>query len=143
MKIVLYVIGALWVVGAGLATLHLLRKAKRRERLVAGWPQVQATVTGSVMGWKGGGGGATRSRRYYPTYQFVAPNGTLFLGESEESLVVPPTPGSLVPVAYNPLNPNQSFQISSDSKKIVGCLIPFLAVFSIILFNFISIFPVD
>ncbi|WP_457964992.1 DUF3592 domain-containing protein [Arthrobacter sp. D1-29] len=143
MKIVLYIIGALWVVGAGLATLHLLRKAKRREKQAEGWPRVQATVTGSVAGWSRSAGSSPSSRRYFPTYQFTDPHGTLFAGESEVSLVNRPQPGSLVQVTYNPLNPNQSFQVASDSKKIVGCLIPFLVVFSILLFNFISIFPVD
>lgn len=143
MKIVLYIIGALWVVGAGLATFHLLRKAKRREQQAVSWPRVQATVTGSVAGWNRSAGSSPSSRCYFPTYQFTDPHGTLFVGESEVSRVNPPQPGSLVPVTYNPLNPNQSFQVASDSKKIVGCLIPFMVVFSILLFNFINIFPVD
>ena len=142
MKIVLYIIWALFVVAVIFAFVHTLRKTKRHENLIATWPKVQATVTGSVAGWTNGGGGSTRSRRFYPTYQFTDPNGTLFAGESEVSLANQPAPGSLLEVAYNPANPNQSFQVAAESKMILGCLIPFFAVFALVSFWFVGIFPV-
>jgi hypothetical protein len=142
MKIVLYIIWALFVAGAVFSIVRVMRKTRRQEELTAGWPRVQATVTGSVAGWTSGAGGSSRSRRFYPTYQFTDPQGTLFAGESEVSFAGQPVPGSLVEVAYNPAAPNQSFQISSQSKAVLGCLIPFFAVFSIALFFFIGAFPV-
>jgi hypothetical protein len=142
MKIVLYVIWALFVAGAALALVQSVRKTRRHENLVATWPKVQATVTGSVAGWSHGGGGGTRNRRFYPTYQFTDPNGTLFAGESEVSLANQPVPGSLLEVAYNPANPNQSFQVAAESKMILGCLVPFFAVFALVSFWFVGFFPV-
>lgn len=50
-------------------------------------------------------------------------------------------PGSLIEVAYNPANPNESLQVSSAPPTAVGCLIPFFGVFAVALFWFISIFP--
>ena len=142
MKIVLYIIWALFVAGVALALVQSVRKTRRHEKLLAGWPKVQATVTGSVAGWTNGGGGSTRSRRFYPTYQFADPNGTLFAGESEVSLANQPAPGTLVEVAYNPANPNQSFQVAAESKMVLGCLVPFFAVFALVSFWFVGIFPV-
>ena len=142
MKIVLYIIWALFVAGVALTLVQSIRKTRRHEKLLAGWPKVQATVTGSVAGWTNGGGGSTRSRRFYPTYQFSGPNGILFAGESEVSLANQPPPGTLVEVAYNPVNPNQSFQVATDSKMVLGCLVPFFAVFALVSFWFVGIFPV-
>lgn len=142
MKIVLYIIWALFVVGVVFAFVHTLRKAKRHENLVTSWPKAQATVTGNVAGWTHGGGGSTRNRRFYPTYQFADPNGTLYAGESEVSYVNQQVPGSLLEVAYNPANPNQSFQVAYESKKVMGCLMPFFALFALGAFWFIGIFPV-
>lgn len=142
MKIVIYVVWALFVAGAALALVQTVRKTKRHENLIAGWPKAQATVTGSVAGWSNGGGGGTRSRRFYPTYQFTDPNGTLFAGESEVSYASQPVPGSLLEVAYNPANPNQSFQVAAHSKMMLGCLVPFFAVFALVSFWFVGIFPV-
>jgi hypothetical protein len=141
MRIVLYLIAALFVTGVILALLHTLRKTKRHEKIIAGWPKVQATVTGNVGGWSNGGGGSTRSRRFYPTYQFTGPNGILYAGESEVSYRNQQVPGTLVQVAYNPANPNQSFQMSSDSKTMLGCLVPFFALFSLLLFWVAGNFP--
>jgi hypothetical protein len=124
MRIVLYVIAALFVTGVTFALIQTVRKTKRHEKLIAGWPKVQATVKGNVGGWTNGGGGSTRSRRFYPTYQFVGPNGALYAGESEVSYRNQQVPGTLVEVAYNPANPNQSFQMSSDSMAILGCSLP-------------------
>ena len=64
MKIVLYIIWALFVAGVALTLVQSIRKTRRHEKLLAGWPKVQATVTGSVAGWTNGGGGSTRSRRF-------------------------------------------------------------------------------
>lgn len=141
MRIVLYIIWALFVAGVAFALIHSLRKTRRQEKLVASWPKVQATVTGNIAGWTHGGGGSTRSRRFYPTYQFADPNGTLYAGESEVSYRNQQVPGSLVEVAYNPANPNQSFQVASESKMILGCLVPFFAAFSLLLFWVAGAFP--
>lgn len=124
---------AFWAVFVGVAifsTVHTVRKSKRHERLIAGWPRVHATVTGLVAGPR---------RRSYPTYQFADPNGTLFAGESDVPFATPP--GSLVEVAYNPLNPNQSFQVSSGSKVLLGCAVPFFAAITVGMFLFIGAFP--
>jgi len=141
MRIVLYVIWARFVAGVIFALIHSLRKTRRREKLVAGWPKVQATVTGNVVGWTNGGGGSTRSRRFYPTYQFAHPAGTLYAGESEVSYANQQVPGSLVEVAYNPANPNQSFQVAAESKMVLGCLVPFFALFALVLFWVVGVFP--
>lgn len=141
MRIVLYIIWALFVAGVAFALIHSLRRTRRQEKLIAAWPKVQATVTGNIAGWTHGGGGSTRSRRFYPTYQFAGPNGTLYAGESEVSYRNQQVPGSLVEVAYNPANPNQSFQVASESKMILGCLVPFFALFSLLLFLVAGAFP--
>ena len=108
---------------------------------MAQWPKVQATVTGSASGWTGGAGGSSRNLRFYPTYQFTDPHGTLFMGKSEVSLAEQPVRGSLLEVAYNPANPNESLQVSKASRTAMGCLIPFFAAFALASFWFISIFP--
>jgi hypothetical protein len=140
-RIILYIIWALFVVAALFALVHAVRKTRRRDQVTAAWPKVQATVTGSIAGWTNGGGGSSRSRRFFPTYQFTDPHGTLFAGESEVSFASKPVPGSLIEVAYNPANPNESLQVSSAPRTAMGCLIPFFAVFAIALFWFIGIFP--
>jgi hypothetical protein len=141
MRIVLYIVWALFVTAAVFALIHAMRKTKRQEQLMAEWPKAQAAVTGSVAGWTSGGGGSSRSRRFFPTYQFTDSHGTLFMGKSEISLATEPVPGSLIEVAYNPANPNESLQVSSTPRTTMGCLIPFFVVFAIALFWFISIFP--
>lgn len=50
MRIVLYIIWALFVAGVIFSLIHSLRKTRRQEKLIAGWPKVQATVTGNVGG---------------------------------------------------------------------------------------------
>ncbi|WP_353711405.1 DUF3592 domain-containing protein [Arthrobacter sp. K5] len=141
MKIVLYVVWALFVAGAIYSVIHAARKTRRHEQLTAGWPRVQATVTGSRAGWSGGTGNMTRNRRFWPTYRFTDPHGTLFVGESEVSSAEKPLPGSPINIAYNPANPNESFQPSSETRAALGCLIPFFAVFAAALFWFIGVFP--
>ena len=143
MKLILYAVWALFVTAAVFAVVHAIRKTRREEQLVAGWPKVQATVTGSVAGWTNGGGGSSRSRRFYPTYQFTDPHGTLFAGKSEVSFAGQPVPGSRLEVAYNPANPNESRQVSASPRTALGCLVPFFAVFAVASLWFISIFPVD
>lgn len=143
MRIVLYVIWALFVAGVAFALIQSVRKARRHEKLIAGWPKVQATVTGNVAGWSGGAGGSSQSRRFYPTYQFADPHGTLYAGKSEVSYRNQQVPGSVVDVAYNPANPNQSFQVASESKMVLGCLAPFFAGFSLLLFWVAGAFPLD
>lgn len=141
MRIVLYIVWALFVAGVTFSLVRSLRKTRRQEQLIASWPKVQATVTGNIAGWTHGGGGSTRSRRFYPTYQFADPNGTLYAGESEVSYRNQQVPGSPVEVAYNPVNPNQSFQVASESKMVLGCLVPFFALFSLLLFWVVGVFP--
>jgi len=141
MRIVLHMIWALFVAGAAFALIHSLRKTRRQEKLIANWPKVQATVTGNVGGWTNGGGGSSRSRRFYPTYQFADPAGTLYAGESEVSYAKAQVQGSLVEVAYNPVNPNHSFQVASESKMVLGCLVPFFALFSLVLLWVVGVFP--
>jgi hypothetical protein len=141
MKLVLHLIWALFFACAVLATVHSVRAAKRKEQLIFQWPRAQATVTGSVAGWANGAGRSSRSRRFYPTYQFTAPGGT-FVGQSEVSFPRRPVSGALLEVAYNPANPNQSVQISSESKPNLGCFIPFFAVFSLFAFRFIGLLPI-
>lgn len=63
------------------------------------------------------------------------------MGTSEISLVEQPMPGSLIEVAYNLANPNESLQVSSAPRTAMGCLIPFFGVFAVALFWFISFFP--
>ena len=41
-----------------------------------------------------------------------------------------------------PANPNQSFQVAAESKMVLGCLVPFFAVFALVSFWFVGIFPV-
>jgi hypothetical protein len=141
-KIALYIIWALFVAGVIFSIVRVLRKTKRREQLTAGWPRVQAVVTGSVAGWTNGGGGGSRSRRYYPTYQFADPRGTLFAGESEVSYASQPDPGSWGEVMYNPGSPNQPFQGSSQDRTAMGCTSPFFAAIAAGAFLFISVLPV-
>lgn len=141
MRIILYIVWALFVAAAAFALVHAGRKTRSQEQLMAGWPKVQATVTGSAAGWTSGVGDSSRNRRFYPTYQFTEPHGTLFMGKSEISLAAQPMPGSLIEVAYNPANPNESLQVSSAPPTAVGCLIPSFGVFAVALFWFISIFP--
>lgn len=142
MKTILYIVWALFVAGAIFSLLYAARRTKRQEQQMASWPKAQATVTGSATGWTSGVGSSNRNLRYYPTYQFTGPHGTLFMGKSEISEVEQPVPGSLIEVAYNPANPNESLQVSSEPRTVMGCLIAFFAVFAIALFWFIGVFPV-
>lgn len=141
MRIVLHIIWALFVSGVIFALLRSLQKTRRQEKLIASWPKVQATVTGNIAGWTHGGGGSTRSRRFYPTYQFANPYGTLYAGESEVSYANQQAPGSPLPVAYNPANPNQSFLVASESKMVIGCLMPVFVFFALLLFWVAGAFP--
>jgi hypothetical protein len=141
LKIVLYVIWALFVAATVYALTHSARKNRRYEQRTACWPRVQATVTGSRTGWTSGIGNMTPNLRFFPTYQFSDPHGRPFTGKSEVSFVEQPVPGSLVEVAYNPANPSESFQLSSETRGALGCLVPFFAVFAVALFWFIGVFP--
>jgi hypothetical protein len=115
-----------------------MRKTKAQERLIASWPKVQATVTGSRQGWTKLG---HRNVRFWPTYQFTDHRGVLFLGESEVSYANRPTPGDPLEVAYNPANPQQSFQVDSPSKLILGCVIPTFGLIGVAAFSFIGAVP--
>ncbi|GGI02686.1 DUF3592 domain-containing protein [Arthrobacter liuii] len=141
MKTILYIVWALYVAATIFSLVHAVRRTRRQAQLMADWPKAQATVTGSTTGWTSGVGGSSRNLRYYPTYQFTDQRGTLFMGKSEVSLVEQPLPGSLIEVAYNPADPNESLQVSSEPRTALGCLIPFFAVFAVALFWFIGVFP--
>ncbi|MGN7201922.1 DUF3592 domain-containing protein [Arthrobacter sp. SAFR-044] len=141
MKTILYIVWALFVAAAIFSLLHASRRTKRQEQQMASWPKAEATVTGSATGWTSGVGGSSRNLRYFPTYQFTDPRGTLFMGKSEISDVEQPVPGSLIEVAYNPVNPNESLQVSSEPRTAMGFLIAFFAVFAVASFWFIGIFP--
>jgi len=141
MKTILYIVWALFVAAAIFSLVYAARRTKRQSQQMAAWPKAQATVTGSATRWIGGTGGSSRNLRYYPTYQFTDPRGTLFMGKSEISTVEQPAPGSLIEVAYNPVNPNESLQVSSEPRTVMGCLIAFFAVFAVVSFWFIGIFP--
>jgi hypothetical protein len=143
MKMILYIVWALFVIAAVFAVLRAVRTTKRDEAQAASWTKVQATVTGSVAGWTNGGGGSSRSRRFFPMYQFTDPQGTFFAGESEVPVASQPIPGAPIEVAYNPANPNESRQVSSKPRSTLGCIVPFFAVFALASLWFISIFPVD
>jgi hypothetical protein len=139
-RTVLYVLWALFVCGATAACIQVVRKTRAQERLIASWPKVRATVTGSRQGWTKLG---NRNVRFWPAYQFLDPRGVLFAGESEVSYVERPAPGSSVEVAYNPANPNESFQVDAPSRVVLGCLIPALAMIALMAFWFIGVFPLD
>jgi hypothetical protein len=141
LKVVLYIIWAVLVAAAVAACIYALRKAKRREKLIASWPKVRATVTGSRAGWTSGAGNTTRNRRYWPRYQFATTQGVIFTGESEVSFAEQPDSGSPLEVAYNPDDPRQSFQPAAPSRQVLGCLVPFVAVFAAASFWFIGVFP--
>lgn len=141
MKIALYIIWALFVLGATIACIQAVRKTRAQEQLIASWPKTQATVTGSRQGWTNGGGNTSRNIRYWPGYQFRDSRGLTYVGESEVSYANPPAPGSNLDVAYNPVDPNQSFQVAAPSRTVIGCLIPVFAFLVIASFWFIGIFP--
>jgi hypothetical protein len=141
LKIVLYVIWALFVAGAAYSLIRAARKNRHHEQRTARWPRVQAIVTGSRSGWTSGIGNMTPNLRFFPTYQFCDPHGRQFEGESEISFVERPVPGSHVEVAYNPANPGESFHVSSKTRAVLGCLTVFFAVFAVALFWFIGVFP--
>lgn len=140
---ILYIVWALFVTAAVFAVVRAVRITKRGEQQIASWPKAQATVTGSVAGWTSGGGGSSRSRRFFPLYQFTDQQGTLFAGESDISFASQPVPGSRVEVAYNPANPNESRHVTSKPRAAVGCIVPFFAVFALASLWFISVFPLN
>lgn len=49
-RIILYIIWALFVVAAFFALVQAVCKTRRRDQETAAWPTVQATVTGSIAG---------------------------------------------------------------------------------------------
>ena len=142
MKIALYVIWALFVMGAAFSCTKAVRTTKRQEQLITTWSKTQAVVTGSRQGWSDGPGNATRSIRYWPRYQFHDSRGVLYVGESDVSYRGKPVPRSPLEVAYNPEDPNQTLQVTARSNKVLGCLIPAFALLSLAAFWFIGVFPV-
>ncbi|HSN38279.1 MAG TPA: DUF3592 domain-containing protein [Arthrobacter sp.] len=128
------IISVLFGVGAIVALTQAIRKAKRQERLIASWSKVQATVTGSRQGWTNGGANTNRNVRFWPQYQFIDPLGALYVGESEVAYANSPEPDEILAVAFNPANPNQSFQVDAPSKLMIGCLIPAFAFIGLVMF---------
>jgi hypothetical protein len=141
LKIALYIIWAAFFIAVAITLIHTVRKTRRQERLIASWPKVQATVTGSRQGWTHGGGNMNRNVRYWPGYQFQDPRGVQYAGESEVSYANRPVPGSSLEVAYNPEDPNESFQVASPSWMVIGCLAPVFAFLALCSFWFIGIVP--
>jgi hypothetical protein len=141
LRIVLYIVWALFAAGALYSMLHVVRKTRRAEQRSAGWPRVEAAVTGSRAGRTSGVGNTSRTPRYFPKYQFTDAGGRQVTGESEVSSAEEPLPGSTIEVAYNPADPAESFQVSTQAKATLGCLIPLFAVFAAALFWFIGVFP--
>lgn len=141
MRTVMYVAWALFVVVAALSAIQMVRKSRQHERETADWPRTNATVTGHIAGWSRGAGGANRNRRYFPAYQFLDKHGTLFAGQSEIPGAEIPVPGSVIEVAYNPVNPNHSFHQSAKPRQTLGCAIPFMAAIAVAFYFFIGIFP--
>ncbi len=141
MKIVLYIVWMLFVAGVIWALGRSYRKSREKERLIATWPKTLATVTGSRAGWTSGVGNSSRNRRFWPRYEFRDPRGVVYLGESEVSLANEPLPGSPLQVAYNPEDPNQSFQPVKESRLLIGCLAPVFGLLALGSFWFIGVFP--
>ena len=141
MRILLYIVWALFVTGALYSVLHSVRRTRRAEQRSAGWPRVEAAVTGSRAGWTSGVGNTSRTPRYFPKYQFTDASGRQVAGESEVSSAEKPLPGNTIEVAYNPADPAESFQVSNQTRTTLGCLIPFFAVLAAALFWFIGVFP--
>ncbi len=137
----MYVAWAVFVVVAAFSIFQIVRKTRRHERETADWPRANATVTGHISGWSSGTGGANRNRRYFPTYQFLDSHGTLFAGQSEIPGGEVPVPGSIIEVAYNPVNPNQSFHQSAKTRQTLGCAIPFMVALAVAFYFFIGFFP--
>ncbi|WP_454809634.1 DUF3592 domain-containing protein [Paenarthrobacter nitroguajacolicus] len=142
MKVVLYVVWALFVLAVIWTLFSAIREMKRRETLVSRWPKVLATVTGNRSGWTNGGGNSTRNRRFRPYYQFSDSRGDVYGGESDVSTVNETLPGSPLAVAYNPADPQESYQVVSQSKMLVGCLLPVFMAFAAGSLWFIGILPV-
>ncbi|MDJ0320769.1 DUF3592 domain-containing protein [Pseudarthrobacter sp. PS3-L1] len=141
MKTILYVVWAVFFLCAAAAFMVTTRKARTRDQQAATWPRIQATVTGHVGGWTNGGGGSTRNRRYFATYQFTDPAGTVVAGKSDVSKAAAPIQGSFIEVSYNPADPKQSFQNAGQTKLLVGCLLPLFAAFAVASLYLISVFP--
>jgi hypothetical protein len=141
LKIALYIIWAAFFIAVAITLMHTVRKTRQQERLIAGWPKVEATVIGSRQGWTHGGGNTNRNVRYWPGYEFQDPRGILYVGESEVSYANRPVPGSSLEVAYNPDDPNQSFQVASPSRMVIGCLAPTFALLALGAFWFIGFLP--
>ncbi|MEE2521983.1 DUF3592 domain-containing protein [Pseudarthrobacter sp. J75] len=141
MRTVMYIAWAIFVVAAVISIIHTVRKTRRHERETADWPRVPATVTGHTAGWSGGTGGSTRNRRYFPAYRFMDSRGTLYMGQSEIPVVEVPVPGNVIEVAYNPADPNHSFQPSPKTRQTLGCVIPFMVALAVAFYFFIGLFP--
>ena len=105
--------------------------------------KVLATVTGSCAGWTNGTGNSTRNRRFRPYYHFSDSRGVVYRGESDVSTVNETLPGSPLAVTYNPADPQESYQVVSQSKMLVGCPIPVFVVFAAGSLWFIGIFPAN
>ena len=106
---------------------------------MTGWVHTSATVTGNLHG---ADGPASNGRdRFAPSYEFADTRGQRWLGQSDIYSRDQAIIGTTIPVAYNPANPNESFHVSSQTRTTLGCLIAFFAVFAVVLFWFIGIFP--
>lgn len=110
MKLALYIFWLIFAVVAILSVLQVRRTLRRRAGAISGWPRVRATVIDNAPGWSSTIGGDTHSTRlFYPVYRFTGPDEAPHEGRSEVGTTAPAAIGSELDVAYNPLNPDQSF----------------------------------
>ena len=141
---VLFVVlpGLILVLGLVLVGLSLGASFRRRGSL-RGWVETSATVTGNLHGKDGPA--SNGSQRFAPSYEFKDASGQRWLGQSDIYGADQEIIGTAIPVLYNPANPaapNQSFQVASESKMVIGCLMPVFAFFALLLFWVAGAFPV-
>lgn len=142
MRTVMYIGWAIFVVVAAISIVTAIRRTRRQEQLVTDWPKVAATVIGHRQGWSvGTGGGMERNIRLFPVYRFTDAHGRVFQGQSEIPQREVPVPGSTLEVAYNPIDPKQSFHQSAKTRHTLGCAIPFVVAMAVAFYFFIGIFP--
>lgn len=141
MRAAMYIGWAIFVVVVAISIVTAIRRTRRQEQLVADWPKVAATVTGHRQGWSSGAGGLEKRIRFFPAYRFTDAQGRVFHGQSEIPQREVPVPGSTLEVAYNPIDPSQSFHQSAKTRQAVGCAIPFMIAMAVAFYFFIGIFP--
>lgn len=142
MKLALFVFWLIFTLVAILSVLQLRRTGRRRAGAVSGWPRARAVVTDNVRGWSNSSGGESSSASlYYPVYRFDSPDGATHEGRSELGTSRPVEPGSELDVAYNPLNPDQSFHQTVLVRRTAVGAVAILGIVLVLAFCFISWLP--